>query len=434
MMHKMMIKKKAIFVVTILVITCCVFGCAQKDTAQGGPVTIKVVFWGGPEQIHIISSIIADWQKTHPEIKVKLEHTPYRGYVDKLLTRIAGGGAPDIIATEVDLFVTFQSKNVFLNLTPFVEADPEFDLDDFFPEVIDRFTVDESLYSIPRDTAPFACIYYNKKVLDEAGVAYPTDDWDWNDLLEKSQALTKVENGKTTRYGFYAWAWMNFVYSNGGSLVDDVKNPTRCLLDEPQAIEGMQFYADLIHRYSVAPSPLTMTNLAMGDNKMFITGKLAMFSSGIWHTPYLRTVEGLDWDVVMFPKGPEGVRGFGTGGSGYCVLKSTKHPKEAWEVIKALSGKRGQEMLAEKGLGQPALRSVAEGTSWALSPQAPLNKSMLNEAVKYVTYDPFHSAWREAKELHITPQLDLIWNGKQSAAQGVSRFMTDVNRLLKEEQ
>ena len=34
-----------------------------------------------------------------------------------------------------------------------------------------------------------------------------------------------------------------------------------------------------------------------------------------------------------------GKRGFGTGGSGYCILKETKHPKEAFEVVKALSGR-----------------------------------------------------------------------------------------------
>ena len=430
-MKNVPIYKGFLVVVTLVLASSCVFGCARTGEDPNGPVVVKVAFWGGPEEITIVTDIINEWQKTHPEIKVKLEHTPYRGYIDKLLTRIAGGGAPDIIATEVDLFVTFQSKNVLLNLTPFIENDPEFDLSDFFPEVIDRFTIKNKLYCVPRDTAPFACVFYNKKVFDEMGVPYPSDDWDWNGLLNTAQLLTRTESYKTTQYGFYAWAWQNFVYSNGGKLVDNVKSPTVCLLDQPEAIEGLEFYTDLIHKYKVAPSPVALTNLAMGVQTMFVTGKLAMFSSGIWETPSLRKIQGLDWDVAMFPKGPSGKRGFGTGGSGYCVLKSTKHPKEAWEVIKALSGKEGQIMLAERGLAQPALRSIAEGPNWAGSPKLPLNKSMLNEAVKYVTYDPFHAAWREAKDLYINPELDLILNGKETVKAGVAKFIDNVNKLLK---
>ena len=160
--------KHKLTVVIFLVIGLSLFGCARKDAVEAGPVVIKVAFWGGPDDIEIITSVIDEWQAKHPEIKVKLEHTPYRGYADKLLTRIAGRGAPDIICTEVDLFVTFQTKNVLLNLSPFVEKDPDFDLSGFFPEIIDRFAIDGSLYCVPRDTAPYACVYYNKKVSDKA--------------------------------------------------------------------------------------------------------------------------------------------------------------------------------------------------------------------------------------------------------------------------
>lgn len=428
-----MARKEVLVFVTLILVICCVFGCARKDAVQDSPVVIKIAFWGGPEDINIINDTIEGWQKSHPHIRAKLEHTPYRGYADKLLTRIAGGGAPDIICTEVDLFVTFQSKNVLLDLTPYVQKDREFNFSDFFPEVIDRFTVDNKLYCVPRDTAPFACVFYNKKVFDESGVPYPADDWDWNGLLDTARRLTAYDkNGRVATYGFYAWAWQNFVYSNGGSLVDNVKKPTRCLLDQPAAVEGLQFYTDLIHKYKVAPSPIAMSNLAMGVHTMFATGRLAMFASGIWETPSFRRIEGLEWDVAMFPKGPTGIRAFGTGGSGYCVLKSTKHPEEAWEVIKALSGKNGQVMLAEKGLAQPALRSIAEGPHWATSPKPPANKGMLNEAVKYVTYDPFHSAWRQAKELYINPELDLIFNGQETAEEGTKKFIGKVNKLLKQ--
>jgi ABC-type glycerol-3-phosphate transport system substrate-binding protein len=410
-------------------------GCGPRNAATGQkkPVEIKVAFWGAPDELNIIDGIIDKWQANHPEIIVRLEHTPYRGYVDKLLTRIAGRAAPDVICTEVDLFVTFQSKNVLLDLTPYIKNDPELNIKDFYPAIIDRFTVEGRLYALPRDTAPFACVYYNKKLFDEAGVEYPKDDWTVNDMLEKAKRLTKFDkDGRHIQYGFYAWAWQNFVYAFGGSLVDNVKKPSRCTLDSKRSLEGLQFYADLINKHRVHPSSTAMTNLAMGVQGMFMTKRLAMFSSGIWETPGLRKITDFDWDIAMFPKGPDGVRGFGTGGSGYCILKDTKFPKEAYRVLKALTSSNAQMMLADTGLTQPARKDIAEGPHWLGDGRPPNNKKMLNEAMNYSIYDPFHPAWREAKEMYINPEFDLLFNGKKTAREAVASFIEKVNVLLRE--
>jgi len=419
-----------------LSVSLCVCGCAKRDNAPAAddakkPVEIKVAFWGAPDEVNIFTDIIAAWQPSHPEILVKLEHTPYRGYVDKLLTRIAGRSAPDVICTEVDLFVTFQSKGVLEDLTPYVKADPDFDVTKFYPQIMDRFTVDSKLYAVPRDTAPFACVYYNKKLFDEAGVAYPADDWTLEDLLKIAKKLTKYDSdGNVTQYGFYAWAWQNFVYAFGGSLVDDVKHPVRCTLDAKESLAGLQFYADLINVHKVHPSSTAMMNLAMGVQGMFASGRLAMFSSGVWETPGLRKAEGLKWDVTMFPKGPDGRRGFGTGGSGYAILKGSAHPKEAFKVIKALTCKDAETMLADTGLAQPAMIEIAESEHWVGDNKPPKNKGMLNQAMQYVIYDPFHQSWREAKEVYINPELDLVFNGKKSAEEAVATCIGKVNDLL----
>jgi multiple sugar transport system substrate-binding protein len=403
-----------------------------SDQALSAPVEIKVAFWGAPDELNIIADTINEWQKERPDILIRLEHTPYRGYADKLLTRIAGLSAPDIICTEVDLFVTFQSKGVLLDLTPYVRGESGLNLKEFYPEIIDRFTVDGRLYAIPRDTAPFACVYYNKKLFDEAALAYPTDEWDVFELLDKAKKLTKTgKDGRIIQYGFYAWAWQNFVYAFGGSLVDSVKNPARCTLDSKESLGGLQFYSDLINKYRVHPTSTAMTSLAMGVQGMFMTDRLAMFSSGIWETPGLRKINDFDWDVVMFPKGPQGARAFGTGGSGYCILKNTRHPKESFEVIKAFTGRTAQARLADTGLAQPAIKDIAESEHWALNDKPPRNKSMLNETMRYVVYEPFHPAWREAKELHINPELDLVFSGRKSVRDAVDSFIGHVNDLLK---
>ena len=413
---------------TIFVLT----GCGSPaGTETQGPTEIKVSFWGTPEEIGIITDALAPWQAEHPEIKIVFEHTPYTGYISKILTRIAGGAAPDIIATEVDYFVTFATKGVLEDLTPLETASPAgFDRKDFFPQIIDRFTYQGKLLAAPRDIAPFACVFYNKKVFDEAGIPYPTDDWNWSDMLRLARELTKKDNsGRITQYGFYTWAWQNFIYGNGGGLVDDVKNPTKTRLDDDRSIMGLQFYADLSNLYEAMPTPTAFTNFGMGVDRMFANGRIAMFLSGIWETPQFRNYK-FDWDAVMFPKNDKGIRAFGTGGTGYAILRSSRHKKEAWEVVKALTGPEGQRQFAKRGLAQPARISVAKSDAFAGDSAAPKNKKMLNDAVQYVVFSPFHPKWREIEEKYIRPKLDLIFNGKKTAAEAAKEMAPEINAQL----
>jgi ABC-type transporter lipoprotein component MlaA len=100
--------------------------------------------------------------------------------------------------------------------------------------------------------------------------------------------------------------------------------------------------------------------------------------------------------------------------------------------LKALSGDDGQIMLAESGLAQPANKKIAEGEHFAGSSKLPLNKKMLNEAVKYCVYDPFNFKWREIREKYINPEFDLVFNNLKSVKDAVDVIVPKANELLKE--
>lgn len=419
-----MVKKMFIIILLAGVLTGCI---VKKDKG----VPIKVAYWGSPEEIQIITETMRKWEKKNPGFQVKLQHSKGgNDYISKILTQMASGDAPDIIFAEVNVFVPMYEKDVFLDLTPFINEDKNFNINDFFQPVVQRFTRDGKIYCVPRDTAPFACVYYNKKLFDEAGVPYLTDNWNFNDLIRISKKLTKRNaEGRILQYGFYSWAYMNFIYSYGGRLVDNIENPSKFVINEKQALKGLQFYVDLCNKYKVSPTPIAIMNLDQGPLDMFMAGKLAMFNSGIWETPRMRTIKDFDWDIVMFPKGPV-KRAFGTGGSGYCIAKTTRHPKEAWEVLKALAGDWGQEMLAKKGLAQPANKRIANGKYWAKSKEKPLNKKMLNKAVDYAVYEPFHPQWQEAQDKYLREALDKVFNNKITIEEFAKTVVPNVNKLM----
>lgn len=428
-------KRLVMFFLPVIVISFLILHTSGCGPTSKKP-TLRIAVWGGTDEVDMINRIVGEWQKEHPEVVAKVEHTPAGSYTNKLLIRMAGGTAPDVMFVEVNIFVNFWAMDVFLDLKPFIEKDTDFNLDDFFPEIVKRFTRDGEIYCIPRDTAPFACVYYNKRLFDEAGLSYPTDDWDWYDLLDKAKKLTKGARdgriGKIAQYGYYGWTWHNFVYSNGGDIVDDVENPRRFVMNRPEAIEGLTFYADLINKHKVSPSPIEFGNLGMGAQQLFMSQRLAMYQSGFWESTTFKNIKDFDWDVVMFPKGPTGIRRFGTGGSGYCILKSTKYPELAWEIVKLLTSEKAQIAFAEMGLTQPAIKSTAMGPHFAGNLTPPRNKGMLNEAVKYVEYEPFHLKWREINELHLTPQLDLVFNGTETVEEAITKVTPEANRLLQE--
>src|SRR6185503_5931935 len=92
-------------------------GCRAKED---GKTRIRVTFWGAPEEVKIITNTIQNWEKDHPDIVVILEHASYPQYCEQILTQVAGESGPDVIFTDITYFYTFQSHDMFLDLTPYV--------------------------------------------------------------------------------------------------------------------------------------------------------------------------------------------------------------------------------------------------------------------------------------------------------------------------
>jgi ABC-type glycerol-3-phosphate transport system substrate-binding protein len=395
-------------------------GCSKSSGT-----TIKVSCWGSPEENQILSDMVAAYYQAHPGITVELERIPFNDYVTKLLNEIAANQAPDVIFVEVNNFVDLYLGGALEPLNTYIQAD-HMDLGAYYPQVMDRFTEDGQTYVIPRDTAPIGVIYYNKKAFDEAGLAYPTDDWDWNQFVADGKKLMKVDpSGKVIRWGFVDdWPLFDaWVYDAGGTFADSEKHPTKwTFASDPNTLRGIQFRSDMMNKYKMMLPPASLSAMGgMGTGDMFMNGSVAMFLSGIWKTPTFRQIKDFKWDVVMLPKDPEGHHAFSTGGSGYGILKSCTHKKEAWDLVKYLSGEEGAKKLAATGLAQPALVSIAN-SSLFLDGQDPKNKKMLFEAMKYVKYNPMCKNWFEVHDSLIGPELERVWNGTETAAEAMEKL------------
>ncbi|HMB02074.1 MAG TPA: sugar ABC transporter substrate-binding protein, partial [Spirochaetota bacterium] len=262
--------------------------------------TLELSFWGSPEEVKIVNRSMKDFKERHPDVRVNATHIPAQGYLEKILTRAAADNLPDIMFMEVGFIDQFVDKNMVKDLTPLIKADKDYSIKDYFPKILNRFTFGDRIYGLPRDVAPFACIYYNKNMLKQAGLEMPADDWTLRKFVEYGKKLTREKKGKK-QWGFFCWAWGNFLYTFGGRYVDNNKNPTKAVINSTETRKAINFYKDLMYKHKMMPMP---GSVDINQAQAFMTGQVAMYLSGIWESPAFREIHDFDWDVVMFPRHP----------------------------------------------------------------------------------------------------------------------------------
>lgn len=421
--------KKAVFVFSVLLLSV-LLGCRTKTSSTK---TLRMsVYTSDPQIIRILNETLRELEK-ELGFPVELLNIPYGDYQNKITTMMAGGNAPDVISVEVNNFTDLYLRGVLEDLTPYFENDG-LKREDYYAAIMKRFSPDGKIYAVPSDIAPFGLVYYNKKIFLEAGVPFPRGDWSWPEpfLSICKRLVKKNAEGRTVRWAYgdpYNITADNFLLSNGGYFTDREENPNRLALDSPQAVQAYRFRWDLIHTHGVSPTPeqVQAYNFGSGAETMFANGQIAMMASGLWHTPNFLTRPELEFDVVEFPRGPKGLRGYGCGGAGYAVWKKSPRKKEAWRLVRVFTGPEVSKKLAATGLMQPALISAAESEAF-LKSAGPPGKSVLLAMPKFARFAPFLKGWPEIWHGFVGPALDRVWLGTKTPEEALPEITREVNR------
>ncbi|MCG2769886.1 MAG: extracellular solute-binding protein [Anaerolineae bacterium] len=389
--------------------------------------------WDKPRLENVAQPVIEAFEKEHPEIKVEIENIGSgKEYWIKLQTMVAGGTAPDVIYPATHNAYALASKGALMNLNPLAERDG-LDLTKYDPTILDLYKYDGKLYGLPLDSAALV-IFYNKKMFDEAGVAYPSDDWTWDDFLATAKKVTKDTDGdgKIDQFGIDNWTsyWSVIVWTKTGhGIFDDLRNPTKFLLDDDESIAALQWLADLTNVHHVMPSSAQRADI----KDMFVAGKSAMIMIGHWRVPqYMANITDFDWDVAALPQGK--VAANRCDGSCFAVTAGSKHPEEAWEFIKFLSGpgSLGVKLLLDLQQMTPALVEYQQNPQF-LSPEAlpGVNKNAFLAGKEHLfpNYDPIHPIYDEVNAAE-GQELGELWNGNVTAQEMMERLVPQIEEIL----
>ncbi|MHC4716177.1 MAG: ABC transporter substrate-binding protein, partial [Planctomycetota bacterium] len=184
--------------------------------------------------------------------------------------------------------------------------DPEygFGVDKTYAAVREEICVDGRQYTFPCNVTGWPLVV-NRGLLEREGLPLPRYDWNWDEFLAWCKAVRKVdEKGRATRFAIMPFGAEHLWAGNGASIFNETM--TRCVLDEPAAIEATRFYFDLMFTHRVMPTPVdevAATEGGWGSRIKWLGNEQAVAHQvGRWCLVTLRKdYKGFKADVALLP-------------------------------------------------------------------------------------------------------------------------------------
>lgn len=427
--------KKASRVIVLLTAFLLLFalsGCSLSD----GKTHLTLQIWD-VNQREGMQKMCAAYTAQHPDVDIEVQVTNWNEYWTKLEAAAESNTMPDIFWMHTNQLLYYADFGMLADVTDLYNDVESNYYEAHFSDISlsNAKGSDGRLYGVPKDKDNIVLVY-NKEMFDAAGVAYPTDDWTWDDMVDASE---KIYNA-TGNYGYMAnnedqLGYWNFVYQNGGYILNG--DSTEAGYNAPGSKEAMEFYIN-IQKEDWCPDQNYFTQTTPGT--AFFSEKGAMFLEGSWNL--LAQMENFPnmhgkWDIAKLPKAPNPYSGSESKDSdgrasmsnGLCYSTAAQGKKRdaALDVIKYFGTEEAQLIQGESGAAIPAYIGTEE--SWRIAFEkfnAPLDLDVCFNQFDYaiqVVYNSASSRWKSK----VLDELIKIYSGQQDISTGLDRMTEIVN-------
>ena len=350
------------------------------------------------------------YTEQHPDVVIEVQVTSWDEYWTKLEAATMAKQAPDIFWMHTNEILKYADNDKLVDCSGIVETDK-------FSEIslANASGSDGKLYGVPKDKDTVGLVY-NKEMFDAAGVAYPDENWTWDDLIDASQKIYDA----TGNYGFMAYSedhlgYWSFVYQAGGSILTEDK--TRANFTDPATRMAMEFYINL-QKNDWCPTQTYFAETSPGT--AFFSGYGAMFFEGNWNI--LSELQNYPemvgkWDVAVLPKCPNPMNGDGraTISNGLCYA----------EVLKYFGSEEAQRIQGESGAAIPAYEGL-EDTWVGVFDQYPIDVTCFIDMFDYCIQSVNNAARPEWKT-PVSDTLLKIYTGELSIDAGLDQMQQIVD-------
>jgi multiple sugar transport system substrate-binding protein len=373
-------------------------GASAEASPSAGPTPITVASTGKPgdveivwycclgggdaiEQVEVEKKVADAFNASHTGIHLSFVAVPYAGASDTLAVQLASGAGPDIVGP-----VGIGGANAFhgqwLDLQPFIDKSG-YDMSQFPQSTVDLYRVGgEGQAGIPFAVYP-SVLFYRAKLFKEAGLNEPPHDWngqytmpdgskvpwDYDTARKIGQLLTVDANGKDATDPAFdndkveQWGFepqrddprQTGAYWKAGTLV--AADGKTAQIPDAWNASWHWFYDGIWKDHLSMTGPQFLDTTLNPDNYPFFTGNIAMSQNYLWATWGI-SASGTDWNVAASPS-YQGQSTAAFNADTFRILKSTKHPDEAWTVLRYLLDDAREELLQTYG-AMPARPSETE--------------------------------------------------------------------------
>lgn len=386
------------------------------------PVTINwFTYSAAPDHLEDMEEMIAVFEEQHPNIKVVMETAPWDDYFSLLKAKIASGQAPDVFELNYESFVEYASKGVLLDMSTQMAADSDFDIDIFYPRALEAFNYNGMQLGLPSkfDTV---VLFYNQDLFDQAGVAYPTADWTYDDAVAAGkEIMDKVPDV----WGLYSpiqfWEFYKKAAQNGCEFFNE--DMTEVLLDSPACVETVEKMVSFVNE-GVQPAEAELGGVSNED--VFAQGDLAMDVIGIWMFSAFQDVD-FNWDIAVEPGMSTKATHFFA--DSFVTFAATKHADAAWQWMRFLTS--SEEMVnkrLETGWSLPALNNPDLFADY-LNHDNPESRQVVFDSLEYAVVPPVITRQNEMTTI-VGTYLEKVTLGQMTAQEALDQIKIEVEALL----
>jgi multiple sugar transport system substrate-binding protein len=245
-------------------------------------------------------------------------------------------------------------------------------------------------------------------LFDKAGVAYPSDEWTWEDLKSSAAKLTVDAGGKTAEdSGFDAASvnqfgltffsitegWFSVMKSYGGGVLDE--KAENSIINSPENKQAFEWMVDGMQR-GIITDPVDLKSF-QSNTAVFPSGSAAM-RIGIYARVQAANEAGLNYDVTLLPKGPDGKRVSPVIANSWVINQKSSDEKAeaAWEWIKYWATEDDvQKQWTELGEAVPVKKSVAESEVFLKAGEQPANRQAFLDSLEFAQTLDNNAVWEE---------------------------------------
>ena len=411
--------------------------CAEPGPAHGAPALereLRVMVFEPTsliERWQRLRELAREFEARHPGLRVTLLADGGASSLAKLNILLAAREPVDVVWCDVVEFSSLWNDGALLDLQPYFDADPTWRPEEYFQGPLDAFRDPAGhLHGLPSTFTPYV-MYVNRDILAEEGIDFPTPDWTWDDLRDIARRCTGEREGGY-RWGLSITQWLQalapWIWQNGGSFLSP--DLSRCTLDEPAAVEAVDFLVRLFHEDRVVATDATYEGQATRGE--FQAGNVALYGPvGYWEVYRFQAIEDFEWDVHPLPRRREAATSVAL--RSYCVTRYTEEPRLAYEFVRLLAGEGMSRTLARIGNGVPGLRSVAASEDFLRPDVAPDSEQVFVDVMEHARFLPVHANWREIESVVREELQGALLFGKYDAETACRRMTDKVDAFLERE-